>query len=196
MKDISETKAWLISVLLAFVVAFLMCGCRTIRYVPVEKEVHDTTSYAHWDSIVNERVRYVKDSLMSFHFEYEEKSTKDSTYVRDDVKTRVDQDGRVTGRDSTHIEIRYIENAINKRLKDSLRVYVAMGDSIKMYRLRVDSLETYISVLENNQYVKDEPSKWNMFYMYIGKFVSLSVLVILLSIILYIILRYISKGLS
>lgn len=101
-----DWQRWLVTILVGFFIMLMMYGCRTTRYVEVEKVVRDTTTYAHWDSIINERVKLIQGQLAILSLETDRKQVKDSTYIKDDVKTRVDESGKVLGKDSTHIEIR------------------------------------------------------------------------------------------
>lgn len=155
---------WLVMVLLGFFVLIMMYGCKTTRYVPVETIVKDTTSYAHWDSVVNERVKVIRDSLLSFHWEHNEKSVKDSTYIKDDVKTRVDDKGNVLGRDSTHIEIRYRDSKELSKVRDSLSHYKELADSVNIYKVQVDSIKHLLEVAQKDKvYVEKDLPGWDLF---------------------------------
>lgn len=180
-KDMSRNdkiKTCILSVALVILIAFLVCGCRTTRYVPVETIVRDTTTLAHWDSIVNERVRLVKDSLMSFRWEQRETSAKDSLYVKDDVKERVDQNGNVIGRDSTHIEYRYIENKTNTSLKDSINHLARYVSLSGIYKKQRDSLNKVLSETQTKvEHKEAELVGFKLICYLLGRFVFLALLV-------------------
>lgn len=160
---------WLMTILVALFITMFMCGCHTTRYVPVETIVRDTTTFAHWDSIVNERVKVVRDSLLSYHWEQQEKSVKDSTYIKDDVRTRVDQDGKVVGKDSTHIEYRYIESAETKALKDSVNRLFEVESLLKTYKEQRDSLNKVLSETQYKvEYKEKDLEGMDLFYYRLG----------------------------
>lgn len=160
---------WLMSILIALFITMFMCGCRTTRYVPVETIVRDTTTYAHWDSIVNERVKVVRDSLLSYHWEQREKSVKDSTYTKDYVRERIDQSGKVVGKDSTHIEYRYRENKVNTSLRDSVNHLLEHVNLSKIYKEQRDSLNKVLAETQSKvEYKEKELSGIDLFYYRFG----------------------------
>lgn len=167
-----KIKAWIFSVALAIIIAFFICGCRTTRYVPVETIVRDTTTYAHWDSIINERVKVVRDSLLSFHWEQKEKLVKDSTYIKDDVRERVDQNGNVVGRDSVHVEIRYRENKETTMLKDSISRLREQVELMNSYKAERDSLSKVLKESKTKvEYKEVELGGFRWFCFLLGRFV-------------------------
>lgn len=155
-----------------FVTLFL-CGCRTIRYVPVETVVRDTTTYAYWDSIVNERVKIIKDSLSSFHWEQSQKSVKDSSFVKENVRERIDKDGKVIGRDSIRIEFRYVENKEDAKLRDSISRLMEQTELVSAYKYKVDSLKKVLDTQKVDvKYVQKELDGLDLLYYRIGKLMA------------------------
>ena len=162
---------WLVTVLVGFLILLMMCGCRTTRYVEVEKTVKDTASYARWDSVANERVRVVRDSLLKLRFELNERYVRDSTYIKEDVKVRVDDKGNVLGKDSIRIEVRYRDSKELANVKDSLIRYKEIADSSMVYKEKRDSLQRLMSSLEKEKvYVEKELHGIDLLYFRIGKF--------------------------
>lgn len=181
---------WLVTTLVGFFILLMMYGCKTTRYVPVETIVKDTTSYAHWDSIVNERVKVIRDSLLSFHWEQSEKSVKDSTYIKDDVKTRVDDKGNVLGRDSTHIEIRYKDSKELSKVRDSLSHYKELSDSVGYFKAQVDSLSKKLMASKKKvEYIEKDLKGWDLFYYKVGMVVSWLVVISLVTTLIFWILK-------
>ena len=167
-----KIKTCILPIALAILIALLICGCRTTRCVPVETVVKDTATFAHWDSIVNERVKIIKDSLMSFHWEQRETSLKDSSYIKDNIRERVDQNGKVIGRDSTHIEIRYIENKMNTSLRDSVSHLARYVGLSRIYKEQRDSLSKVLAETRTKvEYKEKELSGFKLFYYLLGRFV-------------------------
>lgn len=183
---------WLITVLAGFFILLMMYGCKTTRYVPAETVAKDTATYAHWDSVVNERVRAIRDSLLSFHWEQNERQVKDSTYIKDDVRTRVDDKGNVLGRDSVHIEIRYRDSKELLSVRDSLSRYKELADSINIYKLQVDSLNKKLIASKSKvEYVEKDLKGWRLFYYNLG---MVSFWVIILSLIAIILVLMLKKS--
>lgn len=129
----------------------------------------DTTTYAHWDSIINERVKLIRDSLLSYHWEQTEKQVKDSTYIKDDVKTRVDESGKVLGKDSTHIEIRYRDSKELSKVRDSLIHYKEIAERASIYKAQRDSLNRELSIAQTKkEYIEKDLEGWDLFYWKFG----------------------------
>lgn len=160
---------WFVIILVGFFIMLMMYGCRTTRYVEVEKVVRDTTTYAHWDSIVNERVKLIRDSLLSYHWEQTEKQVKDSIYIKDDVKTKVDESGNVIGKDSIHIEIRYRDSKELSQVRDSLIHYKEIAERAIIYKAQRDSLNRELSIVQTKkEYVEKDLEGWDLFYWKFG----------------------------
>ena len=172
----------------------MMYGCRTTRYVDVEKVVRDTTTYAHWDSIVNERVKLIRDSLLSYHWKQTEKQVKDSTYIKDDVKTRVDESGKVLGKDSTHIEIRYRDSKELSKVRDSLIHYKEIAERASIYKAQRDSLNRELSIVQTKkEYVEKDLDGWDLFYWKFGMISFWVVSLMLVTMIFFLTVKYKKK---
>lgn len=185
---------WLMTILVALFITMFMCGCHTTRYVPVETIVRDTTTFAHWDSIVNERVKVVRDSLLSYHWEQTEKQVKDSTYIKDDVKTRVDESGKVLGKDSIHIEIRYRDSKELSKVRDSLIHYKEIAERASIYKAQRDSLNRELSIVQTKkEYVEKDLDGWDLFYWKFGMISFWLVSLMLVAVIFFLTVRYKKK---
>lgn len=185
---------WLMTILVALFITMFMCGCHTTRYVPVETIVRDTTTFAHWDSIVNERVKVVRDSLLSYHWEQTEKQVKDSTYIKDDVKTRVDESGKVLGKDSTHIEIRYRDSKELSKVRDSLIHYKEIAERASIYKAQRDSLNRELSIVQTKkEYVEKDLEGWDLFYWKFGMISFWLVSLMLVTMIFFLTVKYKKK---
>lgn len=185
---------WLVTILVGFFIMLMMYGCRTTRYVEVEKVVRDTTTYAHWDSIVNERVRLIQDSLLSYHWEQTEKQVKDSTYIKDDVKTRVDESGKVLGKDSTHIEIRYRDSKELSKVRDSLIHYKEIAERASIYKAQRDSLNRELSITQTKkEYIEKDLVGWDLFYWKFGMISFWVVSLTLVAMIFFLTVKYKKK---
>lgn len=182
------------TILVALFITMFMCGCHTTRYVPVETIVRDTTTFAHWDSIVNERVKVVRDSLLSYHWEQTEKQVKDSTYIKDDVKTRVDESGKVLGKDSTHIEIRYRDSKELSKVRDSLIHYKEIAERASIYKAQRDSLNRELSIAQTKkEYIEKDLEGWDLFYWKFGMISFWVVSLMLVTMIFFLTVKYKKK---
>lgn len=185
---------WLMTILVALFITMFMCGCHTTRYVPVETIVRDTTTFAHWDSIVNERVKLIRDSLLSYHWEQTEKQVKDSTYIKDDVKTRVDESGKVLGKDSTHIEIRYRDSKELSKVRDSLIHYKEIAERASIYKAQRDSLNRELSIAQTKkEYIEKDLEGWDLFYWKFGMISFWVVSLMLVTMIFFLTVKYKKK---
>lgn len=185
---------WLVTILVGFFIMLMLYGCRTTRYVEVEKVVRDTTTYAHWDSIVNERVKLIRDSLLSYHWEQTEKQVKDSTYIKDDVKTRIDESGKVLGKDSTHIEIRYRNSKELSKVRDSLIHYKEIAERASIYKAQRDSLNRELSITQTKkEYIEKDLVGWDLFYWKFGMISFWVVSLTLIAMIFFLTIKYKKK---
>lgn len=182
---------WLVTILVGFFIMLMMYGCRTTRYVEVEKVVRDTTTYVHWDSIINERVKLIRDNLLSYHWEQTEKQVKDSTYIKDDVKTRVDESGKVLGKDSTHIEIRYRDSKELSKVRDSLIHYKEIAERASIYKAQRDSLNRELSIAQTKkEYIEKDLEGWDLFYWKFGMISFWVVSLMLVTMIFFLTVKY------
>ena len=186
---------WLVTILAGFFILLMLYGCRTTRYVEVEKVVRDTTTYAHWDSIVNTSVKFIRDSLLSYHWEQTEKQAKDSTYIKDDVRTRVDESGKVLGKDSIHIEIRYRDSKELSIVRDSLLHYREIAEQARIYKAQRDSLNRELSIAQTKkEYVEKDLKGWDLFYWKFGMISFWVVSLVLIAIIFFHTIKYSKKS--
>lgn len=141
---------WPVTILVGFFIMLMMYGCRTTIYRSGKGNARHYY-LRHWDSIINERVKLIRDSLLSYHWEQTEKQVKDSTYIKDDVKTRVDESGKVLGKDSTHIEIRYRDSKELSKVRDSLIHYKEIAERASIYKAQRDSLNRELSIAQTKK---------------------------------------------
>ena len=86
------------------------------------------------------------------HSSDKSKETKDSVFIKEEVRTRVDAAGNVTGKDSTRVEIRFRESKEQIQIKDSLAKYKEIAASLLIYKHKYDSLT---NVLKENSNAKE-----------------------------------------
>ena len=109
----------IVAMTLAFILALLMCilmgSCRSIKYVPVKEEIHDTVRINKTDTVNH----------------YEVKKEKELVYVKDSTSTVLDEQGNVKSRE------KYRYTTIIKEKTDSLSRYKAMYDSLLAVKQKV-----------------------------------------------------------
>lgn len=102
----------IVAMTLAFILALLMCvimgSCRSIKYVPVKEEIHDTVRINKTDTVNH----------------YEVKKEKELVYVKDSSNVVVDETGKVLQKEIWHNKL------VIREKSDSIAHYKAVVDSL------------------------------------------------------------------
>lgn len=137
-------------VLLILIATTLVCGCRTTKQTSIVKETAEKVASA--DSSAVEKDLSTKASDQLHHSSDKSKETKDSVFIKEEVRTKVDASGKVIGKDSIRVEIRYRESKEQTQIKDSLAKYKEIATSLLIYKRRYDSLT---NILKENSTTKE-----------------------------------------
>lgn len=122
------------------IVLLLLYGCRTPRTITKQTYIKDCSSDKRFDSLFTARMAYTFDQWLHYQKRESERSTKDSSYIKDSIATRLDAQGNKIGEDRFHYESHVrTENEVQKLL-DSISHYRSLKDSVAIYRHRLDSL--------------------------------------------------------
>lgn len=154
-------------VLLILIATLLVCGCRTTKQTSTVKETAEKVASA--DSSAVEKDLSTKASDQLHHSSDKSKETKDSVFIKEEVRTKVDASGKVTGKDSIRVEIRYRESKEQTQIKDSLAKYKEIATSLLIYKRRCDSLT---NILKENSTTKETKEVKNTFPWFIHSFNS------------------------
>ena len=118
-------------VLLILIATLIVCGCRTTKQTSTVKETVEKVANADSSAVEKDQNTKVSDQL--HHSSDKSKETKDSVFIKEEVRTRVDASGNVTGKDSTRVELRFRESKEQIQIKDSLAKYKEIAASLLIY---------------------------------------------------------------
>lgn len=122
------------------IVLLLLYGCRTPRTITKQTYIKDCSSDKRFDSLFTARMAYTFDQWLHYQKRESERSTKDSSYIKDSTATRLDAQGNKIGEDRFHYESHVRTEKEVQKLLDSLSHYRSLKDSVAIYRHRLDSL--------------------------------------------------------
>ena len=122
------------------IVLLLLYGCRTPRTITKQTYIKDCSSDKRFDSLFTARMAYTFDQWLHYQKRESERSTKDSSYIKDSTATRLDAQGNKIGEDRFHYESHERTEKEVQKLLDSISHYRSLKDSVAIYRHRLDSL--------------------------------------------------------
>ena len=122
------------------IVLLLLYGCRTPRTINKQTYIKDCSSDKRFDSLFTARMAYTFDQWLHYQKRESERSTKDSSYIKDSTATRLDAQGNKIGEDRFHYESHVRTEKEVQKLLDSISHYRSLKDSVAIYRHRLDSL--------------------------------------------------------
>nr|DAL62695.1 MAG TPA_asm: holin [Caudoviricetes sp.] len=122
------------------IVLLLLYGCRTPRTITKQTYIKDCSSDKRFDSLFTARMAYSFDQWLHYQKRESERSTKDSSYIKDSTATRLDAQGNKIGEDRFHYESHVRTEKEVQKLLDSISHYRSLKDSVAIYRHRLDSL--------------------------------------------------------
>lgn len=174
-----------VSITLAMYVSLLIIGCGTPKTVTKQTYLKDELNERKFDSLFTARMSHTFEQWLHYQKREIEKSTKDSSYVKDSTATRFDAQGKKIGEDRLHFEYHSRTEKDTQRLLDSIRQYKAYKDSISIYKYKCDSLMK-VKKESDTKIIKEPVSKMLNIFSHIGVLSCLTVLVIVIYIFLYV----------
>ena len=174
-----------VSITLAMYVSLLIIGCGSPKTVTKQTYLKDEQNERKFDSLFTARMSYSFEQWLHFQKREIEKSTKDSSYVKDSTATRFDAQGKKIGEDRLHFEYHSRTEKDTQRLLDSIRQYKAYKDSISIYKYKCDSLMK-VKKESDTKIIKEPVSKMQNILSHIGVLICLTILVIVIYIFLYV----------
>lgn len=175
----------IVSITLAMYVSLLIIGCGTPKTVTKQTYLKDELNERKFDSLFTARMSYSFEQWLHFQKREIEKSTKDSSYVKDSTATRFDAQGKKIGEDRLHFEYHSRTEKDTQRLLDSIRQYKAYKDSTSIYKYKCDSLMK-VKKESDTKIIKEPVSKMQNILSHIGVLICLTILVIVIYIFLYV----------
>lgn len=174
-----------VSITLAMYFSLLIIGCGTPKTVTKQTYLKDELNERKFDSLFTARMSYSFEQWLHFQKREIEKSTKDSSYVKDSTATRFDAQGKKIGEDRLHFEYHSRTEKDTQRLLDSIRQYKTYKDSISIYKYKCDSLMK-VKKESDTKIIKEPVSKMQNILSHIGVLICLTILVIVIYIFLYV----------
>ena len=137
-----DVRYWkLASYVLAIgIVLLLLYGCGAPRTITKQTYIKDCSSDKRFDSLFTARMTYTFDQWLHYQKRESERSTKDSSYIKDSTATRLDAQGNKIGEDRFHYESHVRTEKEVQKLLDSISYYRSLKDSVAIFRHRLDSL--------------------------------------------------------
>lgn len=174
-----------VSITLAMYVSLLIIGCGTPKTVTKQTYLKDELNERKFDSLFTARMSHTFEQWLHYQKREIEKSTKDSSYVKDSTATRFDEQGKKIGEDRLHFEYHSRTEKDTQRLLDSIRQYKAYKDSISIYKYKCDSLMK-VKKESDTKIINEPVSKRQNILSHIGVLICLTILVIVIYIFLYV----------
>ena len=175
----------IVSITIAIYISLLIIGCGTPKAVTKQTYLKDELNERNFDSLFTTRMSYSFEQWLHYQKREIEKSTKDSSYVKDSTATRFDAQGKKIGEDRLHFEYHSRTEKDTQRLLDSIRQYKAYKDSISIYKYKCDSLMK-VKKESDTKIIKEPVSKRQNILSHIGVLICLTILVIVIYIFLYV----------
>ena len=171
------------------IVLLLLYGCRTPRTITKQTYIKDCSSDKRFDSLFTARMAYTFEQWLHYQKRESERSTKDSSYIKDSTATRLDAQGNKIGEDRFHYESHVRTEKEVQKLLDSISYYRSLKDSVAIYRHRLDSLSSIKLSSDSTTKVIEKPlTATQKIYIQIGQ-VFCFCLVIIVIYLLYCIKR-------
>lgn len=171
------------------IVLLLLYGCKTPRTITKRTYIKDCSSDKRFDSLFTARMAYTFDQWLRYQKRESERSTKDSSYIKDSTATRLDAQGNKIGEDRFHYESHVRTEKEVQKLLDSISHYRSLKDSVAIYRHRLDSLSSIKLSSDSTTKVIEKPlTAAQKIYIQIGQ-VFCFCLVIIVIYLLYCIKR-------
>lgn len=174
-----------VSITIAMYVLQLIIGCGTPKTVTKQTYLKDELNERKFDSLFTTRMSHTFEQWLHYQKREIEKSTKDSSYVKDSTATRFDAQGKKIGEDRLHYEYHSRTEKDTQRLLDSIRQYKTYKDSISIYKYKCDSLMK-VKKESDTKIIKEPVSKMQNILSHIGVLSCLTILVIVIYIFLYV----------
>ena len=171
------------------IVLLLLYGCRTPRTITKQTYIKDCSSDKRFDSLFTARMAYTFDQWLHYQKRESERSTKDSSYIKDSTATRLDAQGNKICEDRFHYESHVRTEKEVQKLLDSISHYRSLKDSVAIYRHRLDSLSSIKLSSDSTTKVIEKPlTAAQKIYIQIGQ-ASCFCLVIIVIYLLYCVKR-------
>ena len=102
--------------------------------------------------------------------------------------------GKVLGKDSVHIEIRYRDSKELSMVRDSLIHYKEIAERASIYKAQRDSINRELSIAQTKkEYIEKDLEGWDLFYWKFGMISFWVVSLMLVTMIFFLTVKYKKK---
>lgn len=155
--------------MLLFLMTQIVIGCTATPKV-VTRQTYISDKQSHWDSIFNARLSATFELYQRTQSELKENSKSETNHIRDSTSTMVDKDGNILRQAKYHYESHNYTEVFVQKLRDSISYYKSYIDSIKGYRLKIDSLrKVKQDSIPYPMYIEKQLSKSEKMYLKLGR---------------------------
>ena len=139
MKSVKDLFYCLSISMLLFLMTQIVIGCTATPKV-VTRQTYISDKQSHWDSIFNTRILTMFELYQSKQSELKETSKSETNHIKDSTSVTVDKEGNIIRKDKYHYESHNYSESFVQKLRDSIYYYKSYKDSLRKYRLKIDSL--------------------------------------------------------
>ena len=125
--------------MLLFLMTQIVIGCTATPKV-VTRQTYISDKQSHWDSIFNTRILTMFELYQSKQSELKETSKSETNHIKDSTSVTVDKEGNIIRKDKYHYESHNYSESFVQKIRDSIYYYKSYKDSLRKYRLKIDSL--------------------------------------------------------
>ena len=125
--------------MILFLMTQIVIGC-TATPKMVTRQTYISDKQLHWDSIFNTRILTMFELYQSKQSEVKETSKSETNHIKDSTSVTVDKEGNIIRKDKYHYESHNYSESFVQKLRDSVSYYKSYKDSLRKYRLKIDSL--------------------------------------------------------
>ena len=139
MKRVKDLFYCLSISMLLFLMTQIVIGCTATPKV-VTRQTYISDKQSHWDSIFNTRILTMFELYQSKQSELKETSKSETNHIKDSTSVTIDKEGNIIRKDKYHYESHNYSESFVQKLRDSVSYYKSYKDSLRKYRLKIDSL--------------------------------------------------------
>ena len=140
MKRIRDLFYCLSISMLLFLMTQIVIGCTATPKV-VTRQTYVKEKRSNLDSIFNARLLATLELYQRKQSELKETSKSETNHIRDSTSVTVDKEGNIIRKDKYHYESHNYSERFVQKLRDSISCYKSYKDSLRKYRLKIDSLD-------------------------------------------------------
>ena len=184
MKRIRDLFYCLSISMLLFLMTQIVIGCTATPKV-VTRQTYVKEKRSNLDSIFNARLLATLELYQRKQSELKETSKSETNHIRDSTSVTVDKEGNIIRKDKYHYESHNYSERFVQKLRDSISCYKSYKDSLRKYRLKIDSLD---NIKQDSVpypiYIQKPMSRIDAMFLNFGKDIAIFVVCFIIGIII------------